>query len=468
MYMKKVYLMLLCLVISEWGVAQNAGGMVTRPNASKDSHKPISSNHVNRNKKVTKFDARYFKYDHANNFKEGMARVVLDGKVGYIDTKGIEVIPCKYQSCVKENEFREGYAIVYYDNKCKYIDKTGHILTQHNYDEAAPFYNGLACVKKDGCYGCINKQGHEVIPCKYPNSFFFKDGIAVLKSGYYLEKNGDKIIEKRYVNKAGKCVSPPIYSEGLAIDSLNGKWGFVDKTKCIVIPFKYDGAHTFEEGLAAVKLGDKWGYIEKTGSIVIPYKYDSAESFREGFAAVKYGGQWGFIDNNGREIVPCKYDKVHDYYNGLAKVYISFVDSTSRDRGWQIYNSRQKGSIGIRWKYGFVDTTGREVIPCENFDNGEEFSEGLLAKKGVNGKIGFVDTTGREVIPCKFSSASRFKEGLARIWINGKCGFIDKTGSIVIPCKYEQAELFSEGLAAVNLGGKWGFIDKTGKPLLLK
>ncbi|WP_309732575.1 WG repeat-containing protein [Chamaesiphon sp. OTE_75_metabat_556] len=81
-----------------------------------------------------------------------------------------------------------------------------------------------------------------------------------------------------------------------------------------------------------------------------------------------------------------------------------------------------------------------------------------------NGKLGFVDRTGKIVIPAKFDRIDEgFSKGLASVSINNKWGYIDPMGKIVIPLKFEQAINFHEGLGAVQIGGKWGFVDPIGK-----
>lgn len=92
-----------------------------------------------------------------------------------------------------------------------------------------------------------------------------------------------------------------------------------------------------------------------------------------------------------------------------------------------------------------------------------------------NAKYGFIDQTGKEVIPCKYDGASDFSEGLARVYLEdvpfGEYGFIDKTGRVIIPFTRVAGyyESFHNGLAKVlwesdgHWGYKnWGYIDKTG------
>jgi hypothetical protein len=46
---------------------------------------------------------------------------------------------------------------------------------------------------------------------------------------------------------------------------------------------------------------------------VIPCIYDWLTGFSEGFAAVKLNNKWGFIDKTGKAVIPCIYDEVKDF-----------------------------------------------------------------------------------------------------------------------------------------------------------
>jgi hypothetical protein len=56
------------------------------------------------------------------------------------------------------------------------------------------------------------------------------------------------------------------FREGFVKVTLDGKWGFVDKTGKEVIPLKYDWVIDFYDGLAEVELDSKWGFIDKKGN----------------------------------------------------------------------------------------------------------------------------------------------------------------------------------------------------------
>jgi serine/threonine protein kinase len=153
-------------------------------------------------------------------------------------------------------------------------------------------------------------------------------------------------------------------------------------------------------------------------------------------APVGLNEKYGFIDKTGREVIPLKYDAASSFSDELAMVMLNE-------------------------KCGFIDKKGKEIIPLK-YDDARDFSEELACVK-LNGEWGFIDKKGKEVISFKYDEPNDFSEGLASMKLNGEFGFIDKNGKEVIAFKYEMAGNFSEGLASVqNEDWDCGFIDKNG------
>ena len=335
------------------------------------------------------------KNDYAMDFREGLAKVVLDGKWGYIDKSGKEVIPFKYDDAMS---FSEGLAGGNLNGKWGYIDKTGKAVIPFKYDYAESFSEGFAAVYLKGKWGYIDKTGVEVIPFRYEEVWSFSKGLAVIKlNGKYgfIDKSGKEVIPIKYDYVED-------FENGKAMVRLNGKCGFIDKSGKEVIPFKYEYALPFSDGLARVKLNGKYGYIDKSGNEVTPFKYDDAWSFSEGLAAVELNYKWGYIDQTGKAVIPFKYDSAESFSEGLAKV--------------RLYG-----------KWGFIDTAGKEVIPIK-LDYASSFREGL-AVVALNGKYGYIDKSGKEVIPFKYDCAWSFNNGKASVELDGEWGTIDKQGN---------------------------------------
>ena len=78
-----------------------------------------------------------------------------------------------------------------------------------------------------------------------------------------------------------------------------------------------------------------------------------------------------------------------------------------------------------------------------------------------DGKYGYIDTTGKVVIPCQYDDAWSFSEGLARVWKGEKTGFVDKNGKEVIPCEYDEAAYgYGEGYFALIKDEYLTILDK--------
>src|SRR5690554_5998565 len=77
-----------------------------------------------------------FKYDQVGAFNEGLARIKQDGKWGYLDATGKEVIPFEYDDA---GSFSEGLAPVMKRKKWGYIDKSGRVVIDLHYDGAGGF-----------------------------------------------------------------------------------------------------------------------------------------------------------------------------------------------------------------------------------------------------------------------------------------------------------------------------------------
>jgi len=72
------------------------------------------------------------KYDSVGDFSEGLAQVELNGKWGYVNKQGEEVVPVKYDYAWS---FREGLARVELKGQYSVVDKTGKELLPCVYNE---------------------------------------------------------------------------------------------------------------------------------------------------------------------------------------------------------------------------------------------------------------------------------------------------------------------------------------------
>ena len=278
------------------------------------------------------------------------------------------------------------------------------------YEDAHDFIKeGLALVKLNGKWGCINNSNEIISPFIYDvaldiNWFDSKSSLWVFLDGEsgYLDKNGNYSMNE--------TITSDDFIEGLYKNvGENGKYGFLDKeTGGYVIPCTYEKAEDFSEGLAHVQLHQKGGFIDKTDREIIPFIYDKCETFlerfifAEGLANVKFNKKWGFIDRKINQIIPVKYGEARKFSEGLA-------------------------NVKLQNKWGYIDNTGKEIIPFI-YDDAGNFEEGLATVK-INNKWGSIDKTGNEIIPPIYDYPHNFHKGISRVEKNGIAGYIDKKGN---------------------------------------
>ena len=381
------------------------------------------------------------KYDIANDFTDELAVVVKDGRFGYINTEGEEVIPLEYRW---GSDFSEELAIVIDSlHKWKYIDVNGREPFVCSYTELGCFSEGLAVVKDNEKYGFINKKGEEVIPCIYEYAFKFSDGLSkVLFDGnwIFIDKSGGIPFSYNY-ESGGE------FSEGLATVKDGGKWYYINKKGEIAFSSCFDGAETFVKGLARVTKDGKYGYINIKGEEVIPIIFTEIQEHGELFI-VKYGGKWGEVgfgekwgcyNSRGEEIIPCKYSWINLDYSKEGFIVVA--------------NKKKVGCFSIR---------GREIIPCK-------FSDVRIGKDGFikvekNHLWGIFNKNGEKIIPVRYNNIPYFSEGLAHVYCQGKEYYINTLGEKVLTCQYKDATYsnFREGLSLVKLNGQYFFINRNG------
>ena len=96
---------------------------------------------------------------------EGMARITINGKVGFIGPKGRIAVKPLYEEA---GDFSEGLAAVRKGKKWGYVDKTGHVKIRCEFDHAESFQDGVARVGLGGPQVYIGTNGVRVSPRRSP------------------------------------------------------------------------------------------------------------------------------------------------------------------------------------------------------------------------------------------------------------------------------------------------------------
>lgn len=254
-------------------------------------------------------------FDNASCFNEGLAKIQIGDKWGFIDPTGNIVIQPQFEYV---SDFHEGRAIIQRGEKYGFIDQTGKIIAEPQFDEYTPFSNGYAIVEKDDCPGFIDKLGNVIITPQYITLSNFHEDVAAFyagKSDYgYIYKSGRVIFQSPDFDEeydlytedtVGDCNEDYENSIDDYFISMNGQRAY----------WKFQEASFFHEGLAPVwdEETDRWGFVNESGEMVIPYRFDYADHFSEGLAWVGLedengDNKYGFIDKSGELVIDAQYD----------------------------------------------------------------------------------------------------------------------------------------------------------------
>jgi WG containing repeat len=229
------------------------------------------------------------------------------------------------------------------------------------------------------------------------------------------------------------------FSQGLAPVQVNSQWGYINRSAKLVIQHRFEEANNFRENLAAVRLQGKIGYIDRLGTMMIPPTYTYGGQFSEGRAVVAINEKYGYIDATGKVVVPLKYSRAEPFHQGLAR--LDYKD--------------------------YIDLNGNSILGTTRVDFINDFQDGLAPFRSLQGKLGYINRKGKIIVPAIYDWPMKFpssiREGLILVRQDKKYGYLDaKTGQVVIPPRFSDASLFEHGLARVTLQGRAAYIDPKG------
>ena len=164
---------------------------------------------------------------------EGFIGVKIDGKYGFVDTRGRLRISNRYEEI---GPFHNGLAPVKILDKWGYVDKYERIQVQPHYEQESFFRNGLAVVRKDKKFGLINTSGIQIIETEYDSIFRTSHETFILK--------------------------------------YNDKYGLADDNGRVRLYPKFESLTDLGNGYIIARRKDKKGLISADGVTIIPQIYD--------------------------------------------------------------------------------------------------------------------------------------------------------------------------------------------------
>lgn len=152
---------------------------------------PGKRGYINVNTGRIVIDAEANDYSKAWVFSEGLAAVMKDSKIGFINANSEVVIPFQFDysdECRMYDFgylFHNGYCIMTNtDGDLGLIDKSGNWVVEPSYDEIwSPHKSGYRVIVKDNKHGVLDSNCNVVYPAEYGYISIISDGFVLTKSG---------------------------------------------------------------------------------------------------------------------------------------------------------------------------------------------------------------------------------------------------------------------------------------------
>ena len=154
---------------------------------------PNKRGYINVNTGRIVIDAETNDYRKAWVFSDGLAAVMKDDKIGFINANNEVVIPFQFDYTNKCSMYDFGY--LFHDGYCimtnkdgdlGLIDTTGKWIVEPAYDEIwAPHESGYRIIVDNSKHGVLDSRGNVVYPAEYGY-------VDVLSDGFILTKGGKK------------------------------------------------------------------------------------------------------------------------------------------------------------------------------------------------------------------------------------------------------------------------------------
>ncbi|MDX2303280.1 MAG: WG repeat-containing protein [Microscillaceae bacterium] len=326
-------------------------------------------------------------------FDRGFARVKKNGKWGYINYQGLEMIPTVYEFV---GAFAEGLLCAVKmeggERKIGFVDRENAIKIPFEYDFVEEMYKylkfeeGLIPLRKNGKWGYVNALHEVVIPFQYTMAGTFREGRALVSDSpsslmptwKCIDRKGNTIFEldKNYQ------LPEAYFEEGFLQIKSRGLEGFLNHEGKLLGSF-YEKVYPFKQGLAQVvrREGDtyKTGFINSEGEEIIPLIYDYAENSqpiprRGAYLFAAKNGLCGVIDLKNQEIISFSY----------REMLIPSPENHSLDR-----LAAKKDSL-----WGFLDRYEKWAIQAK-YELVQNF-QGNYALVKYHGRWGYIHWEGKE------------------------------------------------------------------------
>lgn len=396
------------------------------------------------------------------------------GKWGVMDKLGKMILPIRFWSVTILPK-----AIVVSDtpdDKLALYDLQGNQLLAPEYEEIClvkyqPLWYNLLLIRKDKNYGLYSLDEKKIV---LPIEYELKN-ISISNSDaevFALAKNGKMAL----FNTKGKQVSDFKYFEygsgGYArVQNEQGLWGIVDKNGIEVIPCRYKdlGFIVCNEIIPFEGNNGKWGYLNvKTGKEITKPEYDKARDFSNGYGEVSKNKKIGFVDTTGKLVVPLEYEGALNVQKGICFLMknnewlpIRLADNKPINKekylGGNFDFQHNYGYVHCKsddgiFRRGIIDMNGNTIIPCQKSDFGMYiFAQNAVLQREKNNFTIFSLPSGKEII--QSTQMPIIEKDFMVVFSKGRCLILDLLGKTIAELPAQSASIEQGYILLSKTGG---------------
>lgn len=343
-----------------------------------------------------------FIYESIKGFSEGLAPVKHNGKWGFVNNEGKEIIPCNY-GITYDPEFRRS------------TFKQHAILTDQN-----------------GNYGMINSKNETIIPFifrdlqwhydQHGQSTSFVGGVQQNRKFVVMDLSGTEIISgdfgKICIYRINNSFVFGVGSGGKWVDTkrknrrwhyLDALWGLYNIDGTQLAPCIYDEMSCYDDGGIIVTQSGLYGLINASGETILECKYDQIDSLEFSWYRIQLGNKYGIANIYG-DATPCQYEEVWvnekhliaktgDLYGIFSHYGVPVIPSVYQE----ILDLKgERFSVKLNGKWGIINSEGEMVVPIEYDLIKETYGDGYIVCRADH--IGLIDWNGHELLPCIYDA----------------------------------------------------------------
>lgn len=241
-------------------------------------------------------------------------------QIGLADKSGKIILPCEYEE-IGQYWKDKNIAIIRRDTMFGVIDSNFKIIIPCTYELIQFDLTGNLIFKKNGLYGLMDLSTDILIPPLYQQFNGFRQIMYTKDPNPYAMVMRDSLYG--YIDRQGKEVIPCKYKHlGYEIHNNrvfyqeNNKYGFLDTTGKAVVAPVYDRVFDFKIDVTAVQKGEKWAIINDKGKPVTEFIYDMIVGhtwYDQQFVVVYQNNKCGVIDKKGKLVLPIEYEAIHQF-----------------------------------------------------------------------------------------------------------------------------------------------------------